>query len=340
MTWVYVPKGQPSYRCLVEQEEESLQAGGCSDGEPVVTSKSTHTDSKSSRLELPMDSLTTPPSGMTLPSSTGDPGVDAWKLSALDFRASPTPLPESDSESMTSGTSGPIRSESFVRYDRESSGWRMSQGSFLQDISGEYSEIWPKQGTMLNGACFRRRRLAHRTEESESLFWRTPMAHEAGARIETLFCKDGSPARVGERAYRNTPSGKMVLQSQTLGQQVRYWPTPKSSRRGDCPSERKRISPTLESAVKMWPTPMSEVAYATPQARDYRTGQATRWDNPARSRNLNDQAVGKLSVIFVEYLMNWVEGWTGSKPVAMDKFRLQWLSPTLRSLRELLDTNR
>ena len=31
------------------------------------------------------------------------------------------------------------------------------------------------------------------------------------------------------------------------------------------------------------------VMYATPQARDYRTGQRERWRNPARSRNLNDQ---------------------------------------------------
>lgn len=29
--------------------------------------------------------------------------------------------------------------------------------------------------------------------------------------------------------------------------------------------------------------------FATPQARDFRTGEARRWDNPARSRNLNDQ---------------------------------------------------
>jgi hypothetical protein len=29
--------------------------------------------------------------------------------------------------------------------------------------------------------------------------------------------------------------------------------------------------------------------FAKPQARDYRTGQAKRWENPERSRNLNDQ---------------------------------------------------
>ena len=50
--------------------------------------------------------------------------------------------------------------------------------------------------------------------------WRTPTADEAGARIETLFTKDGGPARPGERAYRLQPDGRLVLQSQTIGQQV------------------------------------------------------------------------------------------------------------------------
>lgn len=55
---------------------------------------------------------------------------------------------------------------------------------------------------------------------SEAPFWRTPMADEAGARVETLFTKDGQPARPGERAYRRQPNGELVLQSQTIGQQV------------------------------------------------------------------------------------------------------------------------
>nr|DAE15515.1 MAG TPA: hypothetical protein [Podoviridae sp. ctZ5d16] len=63
------------------------------------------------------------------------------------------------------------------------------------------------------------------------------------------------------------------------GQQL--WPTPKASMKGDCPAERNRRSPDLASAVKM---------FATPQARDFMTGQASRWeDQEHRSRNLNDQ---------------------------------------------------
>jgi hypothetical protein len=68
-------------------------------------------------------------------------------------------------------------------------------------------------------------------EIKDGLNWRTPMATEAGARVETLYTKDGEPAKPGERAYRKTPSGEMVLQSQTLNQQVKMpsaknWATP------------------------------------------------------------------------------------------------------------------
>ena len=44
--------------------------------------------------------------------------------------------------------------------------------------------------------------------------------------METLYTKDGEPARPGERAYRKQPDGRMVLQSVTIGQQVKMWPTP------------------------------------------------------------------------------------------------------------------
>jgi site-specific DNA-cytosine methylase len=67
-----------------------------------------------------------------------------------------------------------------------------------------------------------------------SVDWRTPQAQEAGAKVETLFTKDGAPAMPGQRAYRKTPSGKLVLQSQTINQQVEMvqnWATPRANER-------------------------------------------------------------------------------------------------------------
>lgn len=58
------------------------------------------------------------------------------------------------------------------------------------------------------------------------------------------------------------------------------------------------------------------VQFATPQGRDYRTGEAHRWERPEDySRNLNDQIAtenvgGSLSPDWVEWLMGYPVGWT------------------------------
>lgn len=98
-------------------------------------------------------------------------------------------------------------------------------------------------------------------------------------------------------------------------------------------------------------------SWATPQARDYRSGQATRWLDSRRSRNLNDQVAmfptpkasdhnkrgivkpvsrnglpgavgsgigGQLNPNWVEWLMGWPVGWTDLKPLETDRFQ-QWL---------------
>jgi len=49
---------------------------------------------------------------------------------------------------------------------------------------------------------------------------------------------------------------------------------------------------------------------ATPQARDFRTEQRSRWEDPRRSRNLNDQIGGQLNPDWVEGLMGWPMNWT------------------------------
>lgn len=55
------------------------------------------------------------------------------------------------------------------------------------------------------------------------------------------------------------------------------------------------------------------VLWATPQARDYRSGQVSRWEDPNRSRNLNDQCGGQLNPTWVEWLMGFPTAWTELK---------------------------
>lgn len=81
-----------------------------------------------------------------------------------------------------------------------------------------------------------------------------------------------------------------------------YWPTATTNLRPNESMVRMYRAAVLEGRMTeeeatalLWKSPWEAhgkipAMWATPQARDYRTGQAKRWDNPDRSRNLNDQA--------------------------------------------------
>ena len=101
-------------------------------------------------------------------------------------------------------------------------------------------------------------------------------------------------------------------------------PTPLAgdSRRGDCPSERSRRSPSLVSAHRNWPTPVASMSKGSSPA------SLTRKSGADRSNDRLDHAVmasdgGQLNPEWVEWLMNWPIGWTELKPLAMDRFR-EW----------------
>jgi hypothetical protein len=52
---------------------------------------------------------------------------------------------------------------------------------------------------------------------------------------------------------------------------------------------REQIDPLMCQAYVDAKVEANEMKFATPQARDFRSGQSSRWDDPSRSRNLNDQ---------------------------------------------------
>ena len=72
--------------------------------------------------------------------------------------------------------SGLTSCESFAKWDRVSSSWRMSEASSPSG-SGEYSKTWPVQGTMQNGVCFLRKKSERRTDATACLWWPTPAAN-------------------------------------------------------------------------------------------------------------------------------------------------------------------
>jgi len=124
------------------------------------------------------------------------------------------------------------------------------------------------------------------------------------------------------------------------------WPRWGTMRNGECLERLTLERPTSATGSGLLPTPlaslgtnggpnqrdssgrpglqMAAMTWATPQSRDFRTGQQSRWDNPQRTRNLNDQVGGQLNPTWVEWLMAWPVGWTDLKPLGTDKSRL-WL---------------
>ncbi len=83
------------------------------------------------------------------------------------------------------------------------------------------------------------------------------------------------------------------------------WPTPtKSMYTGDCPSERKRVTPGLQSAVKMWPTPAAQDA----KNATLPPSQIDRDTIPGAV--MRQGQMGQLNPAWVEVLMNFPIGWT------------------------------
>lgn len=141
-----------------------------------------------------------------------------------------------------------------------------------------------------------------------SVDWRTPQASEAGAKVETLYTKDGQPAKPGQRAYRKTPDGRMVLQSQTINQQVEMvqnWATPRAGKTTDENPETWKLrqekgdvaTMPLTAQVKSW------------QTATVSTG-AHRQKDGSMTDKLDQQVNGKLNPRWVETLMGLPVGWT------------------------------
>jgi hypothetical protein len=95
----------------------------------------------------------------------------------------------------------------------------------------------------------------------------------------------------------------------------------------------------LAASAAMWPTPIASdsrgssgrwrpgkqvqlvdaVNFATPTARDWKSGKASQATHDKNSRPLSEQIGGSLNPTWVEWLMGWPLGWTDLKPLGTDK---------------------
>lgn len=93
------------------------------------------------------------------------------------------------------------------------------------------------------------------------------------------------------------------------------WPTPDAhmgsgGRTSKSPPTGKRANGTKQQI-----TLNDAVKWATPTARDWRSGKASQATHDKNSRPLSEQAGGSLNPTWVEWLMGWPLGWTDLKPL-------------------------
>ena len=95
-------------------------------------------------------------------------------------------------------------------------------------------------------------------------------------------------------------------QEYSSSESTKLFPTPKASdSKGSGPAGSKSAEHDLARGNLR-----GVVLYATPCARDYRTGQRKRYENPERMNALNDQIGGQLNPTWTEWLMGFPIGWT------------------------------
>jgi hypothetical protein len=235
--------------------------------------------------------------GMTFKPLTDDRGEELLTLYLAAFHAKTSAPQERGQESTESDPGcGHIWQELLARYDQSTSLWRTPQSSLLGDYT-EFSETWPRWGSMQNGVSYRRQTLVPLTSEIESgLLLPTPDTVNRDNK-KVLFNKN-APSQSG----RSLATYARTFPTPTT------WPTPRSNdaeKRGDFDEMNPRNG--LPGAVKRWPTPRAFMH------KDSTTDRG--------KHNLGEVVGGTLNPTWVEWLMGWPLGWTDLKPLATDKFR-------------------
>lgn len=206
--------------------------------------------------------------------SMAERGAAKWISSLLDFRVSRGAAPESSKAKRTNDGSGLTSPGSFAMFDRALSSWRMCQVSFLEEDSDQSSLIWPRSGSMRNGACFARPMSAHHIGANDGSAWPTATSQDSV----------GS----GSADYPKTDSHNMGT---TLTDAIRRWPTPRSSDH-NAPGEHGDGGPDLRTMVCQHGL----------RDRTRKTGRESSNDGRNLRRRLNP--------LFVEWLMGFPIGWT------------------------------
>ena len=158
MAWIISKALMDSFensRCSPEQEAGYSRAN-CSDGEPSAQSRSNHTPQAYCSPDRMTDYSRLSRFGMTFEPLTDARGEELlmWFLAGSPARTSALPEP-GPASTENDPASGQKWHGSFAKYSQDSHSWRTHQRSLLGGWD-EFSETWPKWGSMRNGACWER----------------------------------------------------------------------------------------------------------------------------------------------------------------------------------------
>ena len=144
------------------------------------------------------------------------------------------------------------------------------------------SRIWSVKDMTWSCLILKLRLSERRTEENASRLWQTVTVNGNNNRA-------GSSPKAGDGLATAVYIAEKLFPTMTVNDAKNStFPSSQLNRRGG----------------------LTKFLMATPQARDYRTGSISRWNDPNRSRNLNDQIGGQLNPAWVEWLMGFPIGWT------------------------------
>ena len=168
-----------SWHYLRVQEEESLQ-DICSGGELCVPLKSKITHAEFYFNGKLMDSYLDSLSGTTFVLSMGNLGEEKSMLSREVFHAKIF-LPQEKVQDLTEKGQdfGEKWQGSFTKYSPDSCSWKTHQCSFLGDLD-EFSETWPRWGSMRTGECYQLPMSEQNINETEYGLWPTPTTPSGG----------------------------------------------------------------------------------------------------------------------------------------------------------------
>lgn len=309
MSWHYLP--ELAAACSVP----SSMAGA-----PSAPSRSMSTAAMCSCSGSVMECSTCSQSGTTCRPSTGDPGVDAWILSRAASRARTSAPPERASVLRENEADcGESSRGSLARYDRDSRSWKTRQGLLAGGLA-EYSETWPKWGSMRDGDAYRQKTPSGLAEHRASI----TSAKESGSsqHMPTPNCEGfRSDGELRILARLNMPPEQFEAMTRRACRSKKDKAL-KVATPTVCGNNNRKVS--SETSGDGLATVIYEAEkLATPTARDWKSGKASQETMEPNASPLSEQVGGSLNPTWVEWLMGWPENWTILSEMSRIEY-LQW----------------